>query len=131
MKTRIFISAVLFSLVSMGIIYGCKKKEDAASVTGADYAGSWTVSSNCGNYPMTISASGDNLTISNFHVDFAVAATVSGNSLTIPSQARTGASGNGPYTFAGSGTKNGNSLSITYTVKDGGATTNCSATATK
>jgi hypothetical protein len=136
MKIKNTVIFVLLLAVSC-LMITCKKKDSGSgsgsgtTVTGADYAGSWTVTSACGNYPMTITASGDNLTMTKFHSDFTVTATISGNSLTIPSQSRTGSSGNGPYVFQGSGTKNGNSLSITYTVKDGGATTNCSATATK
>jgi hypothetical protein len=130
MKTRnLGIFILLFAISSVMIT--CKKKETAASVTGADYAGTWTVSSNCGNYSMTVTASGDNVTLTNFHTGFTVTGTISGNSLTIPQQNRTSGSMGGPYTFQGTGTKNGNSLSITYTMKDTGSTLNCSANCTK
>lgn len=124
----------------------CKKKEETpdagtgggggASVTAANYAGTWTVNDNCspGSFQITITASGStNVSITNFRKGFNLSGTVSGNTLTIPQQNSISGTLGGPYQFSGSGTLNGNSLSISYIMADGGGNypQNCSDSCTK
>ncbi len=127
--TGIFIIAIAVA----SIVTGCKKNDTSSTTaTPADYAGTYNVTGNCGNYSMTITASGSNLTLTHFHTEYTLSATVSGNTMTIPSQSHLSATGAGPYIFAGSGTLSGNTLTISYTMKDsGGASISCSPTATK
>lgn len=122
----------------------CKKDDGscqyAAVASVQDYVGSWSVTGACAApYTLTITASGSTLTLTNLYKCFTVTASVSGNSLTIPTQtlnssATTGSCGY-PWTVNGSGTISGtnfNTLQLTYTVKDiSGTPTNCSNTCSK
>ena len=88
---------------------------------------SWTNSWGSGtdNYNMTITKSSsvsNGIVISNFGgVGYTAQATVSGNSLNIPTQISDG------DTFSGTGSRNGNAMNFNYTVVDGW-TGNCNAT---
>jgi len=137
MKIKFLSTLAFLCIVSLTVIYSCKKKNK--DKTNADYAGAWSVSEHCtGNasYNMTITATGtDGVTLTNFHGGFTVTGTVSNITLTIPTQTVTSATMGGPYKFSGSGTlsSDAHSLSITYTMTDnsGSNPLNCTSTCTK
>lgn len=85
------------------------------------------------NYNMTINSSAtgiDKIVINNFYgVGAAVTASVSGSSITIPSQTVTvqGVA----VTFSGSGQLNGNILTLSYIASIGADSDSCTATCTK
>lgn len=148
MKTRTLSSFLLFSMLCLFVFSGCKKKEEdnpnnggsSSGFTNADYAGTWNVSLQCNtteSFQMTIAATGSNgVTITSFHKrsypnGFTVTGTVSGGSLTIPSQQSTSSS-QGTFTFAGTGTlSSATALSIPYSIGTGASVINCTATCTK
>lgn len=125
-------------IVIVGCMISCKKKEEtpdapAAAPTQADFAGTWNASSDCGNYPLTVTASGSSLTLKNVNSSFTLSATASGTSMSIPKQLVYSRSGEGPFSFQGSGSlKTSTQLSFTFVEKDiTGTPLNCSASATK
>ena len=157
-KKKILLFVLLFSITS--VLITCKKKgctdskatnycskckSDAAScvydASIQDYVGTWNVAASCGAtaYSMTISASGSTLTFTKLRSCFVVTGSVSGGTLTIPSQSLTMSTSCAglPMTVSGSGTLSGsggnfNSLQLTYTTKDNsGNPISCSCTCTK
>lgn len=139
------VTCIALSLLGIStVFYGCKKKDDPKNFTNADYAGTWMVTDNCcgsgGSFQIVITATGsDGVSISNFRKcssggGWTITGTVSGATLTIPSQNSTSSVMGGPYKFSGTGTMNSaTSLSIPYTMADAGGSNpqSCTATCTK
>lgn len=123
-------SYLLLLAVSMITFFGCQDGED---LNKADFIGSYAVAEVCnGNnvaYTLTIadvSGTDDVVTITNlWDWEETMNATISGSSITIPSQL------SDDFTFSGSGELSGNTLVITYMVDDNSGVENCVATATK
>ena len=143
MKTKAFSIVSFLTILSITVIFSCKKKKEEpppATATIQDYVGTWNVAGGCAApYAMTVSVSGSTLTFSNLYKCFTVTGSVSGNNFTIPTQTLSTAATTGtcgyPWTVDGSGTISGtnfNTLQLTYTIKDiSGTPTNCSNTCTK
>ena len=120
-------------LFILGIVLAtasCKKDE---TPDRDKFLGAYTVVETCGSgndsYDITIIESGtaENAVIIVNLYDFGaqISATVSGNNITIPS------STTGGITYSGNGTISGNTLTVTFTVSDGSASDNCTATCTR
>lgn len=102
------------------------------------FLASYQVSESCNvsgnfNYTLTINTSATGITnvvVNNFYgVGATVTGTVSGSSITIPSQlVNVNSTG---YTFSGSGQVTGNILTLSYTVVVGTDSETCTATCTK
>ena len=144
MKIKNFTFIIFAAAISTIIIYGCKKKkEEEKTYTNADYAGTWSTTSQCSSsmsYQMTVTTSGSSgVVLKNFHANastngYTLNATVSDKTITIPTQTVTNSQGGNQLTFAGSGTLTPpSSLSISYTAKDpmSSSTISCTATCTK
>ncbi|MBL0315977.1 MAG: calcium-binding EGF-like domain-containing protein [Flavobacteriales bacterium] len=103
----------------------------------AKFIGSFSASESCTsgnyNYSFTVSNSGtgvSNVVLTNFGgVTGTLSATISGSSITIPSQTIdvTGVA----VTFSGSGQISGNIMTISYTLSANGGSDPCTATCTK
>lgn len=97
-------------ITTLLLFVACSKDDD----TGI-FVGTWNISEVCGtqsfNYSLTITASGDEIELSNVHgggPNAVVTATISGNSFTIPSQVVQG------LTISGSGSVNNGTLNFNY-----------------
>ncbi|MCB0581423.1 MAG: hypothetical protein KDD10_19190 [Phaeodactylibacter sp.] len=123
----------LFSLAAAILVlsaFGCKKDEELARIK---FLGAYSVVETCGSgndsYEIIIieSGSSDNAIVINNLYDFgeSVSATVSGNSVTIPSQLLSG------ITYSGNGTISGSTLTINFTVSDSVDSDNCNAICTR
>ncbi len=117
--------------------YDSKADEDDGScIFDRDkFLGTYDVTETCDgttyNYNITInesSTSADGILIENFFdIGITVNATVSGNTLTIPTQIGQGTAA----TFEGSGNISGNTLELSYTGIEAGVSLTCTADATK
>lgn len=131
MKKDIFKFGVFFLLLTTSIVAlsGCKDEEP----NKADFIGNYSVMDVCNGDDATyvimigdVSGSEDAVTIKNlWDWEETMNGTISGNTITIPSQLSDG------LTFSGSGELSGNTLVITYTAVDNVGTENCVASATK
>lgn len=142
MKTKFLSVIALMCMVSLTVMYSCKKKTSTTTTTStsADYAGTWNTTSKCTSsmsYVVTITASGaSGVVIANFHANastngYTLNATISDKAITIPSQTVANAQGANSLTFSGSGTLTPpSSLSISYTAKDPSSSSSLSCTAT-
>ena len=126
------IHSIYFPILILGFLFSIKSCEEV--VPDRDkFLGAFSVDETCdsGNdtYDITIivSGSGENAVIlaNLYDWDEQASATVSGNTITIPSQLLDG------ITFSGSGTITDNILTINFTVSDGSNSDNCNAICTR
>ena len=126
MKKNIYFLIVVLSGISI-LIMSCEKSEPEVTSSDRDkYIGTWDGQSDGSgghrNFPLIITISNsapDQIKMENFDGGSGIVfATVSGNSISIPSQLVSG------ETILGTGSHLGNSLSFTFNVNDGQSSEN-------
>ena len=131
-KMKKIIHSIYFPILILGFLFSITSCEEV--VPDRDkFLGAFFVDETCdsGNdtYDITIivSGSGENAVIlaNLYDWDEQASATVSGNTITIPSQLLDG------ITFSGSGTITDNILTINFSVSDGSNSDNCNAICTR
>ncbi|MCB0663005.1 MAG: hypothetical protein KDC24_09710 [Saprospiraceae bacterium] len=129
--TKSLIRFSIFAVVcSLFFISSCKKDEELDRVKFiGTYGAVETCNSGNDSYDIVITASStgdDKIVISNLYAfPGTLVASVSGNNITIASQAVQN------ITYSGSGSLNGNTLTISFSVTDGSNADNCTSICTK